>query len=104
MQWGEVSCEDRNGEIAGYIVEYSSANMFIPHTGAITVSGADNRTAVVGGLLPSTMYTISVRAQGASTSAAISSTNCSTAHPTGQRHAHMTIKSVKYQHYGNIVT
>ena len=82
MHWGEVPCEDRNGEITSYIVEYSSANTYIPHTGAVIVSGADNRTVVVGGLLPSTTYTMSVRVQGAPVSMSISS-NLATIQPTG---------------------
>ena len=81
MQWGEVLCEDRNGEITGYIVEYSSTSL--SHSGTLTVSGADTRAAVLGGLLPSTTYTITVRAQGAPTTASVSGSNA-TAHPTGQ--------------------
>ena len=81
MQWGEVSCEDRNGEITGYIVEYSSTRP--SHSGTLTVSGADTRTAVLGGLLPSTTYTIAVRAQGAPTTASASEYRA-TSRPTGQ--------------------
>ena len=80
MQWGEVPCEDRNGEITGYIVEYSSTSP--SHSGTLTVSGADTRTAVLGGLLPSTTYTIAVRTQGAPTTASVSGSNA-TARPTG---------------------
>ena len=82
MQWGEVPCEDRNGEITGYIVEYSSTYS-LSRTGTLTVSGADTRTAVLGGLLPSTTYTIAVRAQGAPTTASVSD-NRATTRPIGQ--------------------
>ena len=85
MQWGEVPCEDRNGEITGYIVEHVRTNSALsrfPNNGRVTISGADTRTAVVGGLLPNTMYTISVRAQGAPRSTSISG-NQSTTLPTG---------------------
>ena len=62
VQWTEVSCSDRNGEITGYTVEYSST---IPPT-ADTMSGSSSRELVVGGLLPRTSYTFTVRAEGAS--------------------------------------
>ena len=35
-----------------------------PHTNTVTVSGSSNTRLVVGGLLPRTNYTFSVRAQG----------------------------------------
>ena len=66
-QWTELPCSDRNGEITGYTVEYSS-NTLSPHTNTVTVSGSSNTSLVVGGLLPSTSYTFSVRAQGATDS------------------------------------
>ena len=81
VQWGEVSCEDRNGEITGYRVEYNSTSP--SHSGILTVSGADTRTAVLGGLLPSTTYTITVRAQGAPTAASVSDVRATT-RPIGQ--------------------
>ena len=81
VQWGEVLCEYRNGEITGNIVEYNSTSP--SHSGTLTVSGADTRTAVLGGLLPSTTYTIAVRAQGAPTIASVSD-NRATTRPTGQ--------------------
>ena len=46
-----------------YIVEYSSTAPSY-HTNAVTVSGSSNTKLVVGGLLPRTNYTFSVRAQG----------------------------------------
>ena len=62
VQWGEVPCEDRNGEITGYMVQYTADNP--PHTGTMAVSGMDNRMAVVSDLLPRTSYNILVRAEG----------------------------------------
>ena len=62
VQWGEVPCEDRNGEITGYTVQYTADNP--PHTGTMAVSGMDNRMAVVSNLLPRTSYSILVRAEG----------------------------------------
>ena len=61
-------------------MEYSSTSP--SHSGTLTVSGADTRTAVLSGLLPSTTYTITVRAQGAPTTASVSD-NRATARPTG---------------------
>ena len=78
MQWGEVPCEDRNGDITGYIVEYSSTSP--SHSGSVT---ADTSTTVLGDLLPSTTYTIAVRAQGAPTTASVSD-NRATTRPNGQ--------------------
>ena len=67
VQWRELLCSDRNGEITGYTVEYSFTTP-PPHTNTVTVSGSSNTRLVVGGLLPRTNYTFSVRAQGANMS------------------------------------
>ena len=76
-----MPCECRNGEITDYIVEYNSTSP--SHHGTLTVSGADNRTTVVGGLLPSTTYTISVRAQGAPTADSVNKSRA-TSRPIGE--------------------
>ena len=60
VQWTELPCSDRNGEIIGYTVEYSSTTP--PHTSSVNVSGSN---LVVGDLIPRTSYTFRVRAQGA---------------------------------------
>ena len=39
VQWGEVTCEDRNGEITGYTVQYTADDP--PHTGTMAVSGVE---------------------------------------------------------------
>ena len=75
VQWTEIPCSDRNGEITGYTVEYSSAT---PTTN--TMSGLSSRELVVGGLLPRTSYTFTVRAEGASHS---TSATTFTSTPTG---------------------
>ena len=80
VQWTELPCSDRNGEITGYTVEYSSTTP-PPHTNTVTVSGSSNTRLVVGGLLPRTSYTFSVRAQGAATAR---SGTMFTATPTGE--------------------
>ena len=80
VQWGEISCSERNGEITGYTVEYSSTDP--PHNGSLTVFGV-SRTLVVGDLIPRTSYSFQVRAQEASSSSSVSGT-ANTATPTGQ--------------------
>ena len=64
VQWMELPCSDRNGEITGYTVEYSSTTS-PPRTNTVTVSGSSNTRLVVSGLLPRTNYAFRVRAQGA---------------------------------------
>ena len=67
MQWTEIPCEDLNGkDITGYTVEYSST---IPLTNTTkNVDAVSPLELVVGGLLPRTSYTFTVRAEGASNS------------------------------------
>ena len=72
VQWTEVPCSERNREITGYTVEYNSMVVAVPDP--------SNRRLVVGGLLPRTSYTFSVRAQGASDSQSATS---STTTPAG---------------------
>ena len=62
IQWVELSCQDSNGEIVGYIVEYSSNSP--PHSNEVFVAVSNNTRLVVDGLLPRTSYTFSVRAVG----------------------------------------
>ena len=76
VQWTEVPCSDRNGEITGYTVEYSSTTP--PTTN--TMSGSSSRELVVGGLLPRTSYTFTVRAEGGPRS---TSATTFTSTPTG---------------------
>ena len=72
VQWTELPCTDRNGEVTDYTVEYNSMT--------VTASGSNNRRLVVGSLLPRTSYTFRVRADGASDS---QSATQKTATPTG---------------------
>ena len=58
IQWGEVECIDRNGEIAGYSVRYSGGGSINTRS----VSGGDTRQTTISGLTPSTDYTIIVAA------------------------------------------
>ena len=77
VQWTEVPCSDRNGEITDYTVEYSSTTP--PTTN--TTSGSSSRELVVGGLLPRTSYTFTVRAGDSNSTSASATTFTST--PTG---------------------
>jgi hypothetical protein len=78
ISWTELPCNDRIGQITGYTVEYSSATP--PHTNTVNVSGSSNTRLVVGGLLPRTSYTFSVRAHGAPNARRVTTF---TATPTG---------------------
>ena len=59
IQWGELPCLERNGEITGYIVEAR-----ISGTRIITVNINDGsaREATVSELTPSTEYTVTLQA------------------------------------------
>ena len=63
VQWTELPCGDRNREVTGYTVQYSSTKPL--YTNTVAVSGSRNTRLVLGGLLPRTNYTFSVMAQGA---------------------------------------
>ena len=60
VQWGRVSCIDRNSEITGYTVRYGQ-------TGSTTtvmesVSGTSDRMFTASGLIPLTDYSFEVAA------------------------------------------
>ena len=55
VQWGEVLCPQRNGEITGYTV----TGGMVEGTASVDV---DARQATISGLTPSTQYTVSVAA------------------------------------------
>ena len=78
VEWTEIPCEDINGgNITGYTVEYSSTT---PFTANITTVSVSTMKLVVGGLLPRTNYTFSVRANEVSQS---TSNSTFTSTPTG---------------------
>ena len=58
VQWGEVPCDDRNGEITGYTAQ-AVRNEVVK--GTMDVAG-DTREATFSGLSPSTWYTVQVAA------------------------------------------
>ena len=57
VQWGEVNCIDRNGEITGYMVQYREVG-----TTESRRDTASDTVATITGLKPSTRYTIEVAA------------------------------------------
>ena len=59
VQWEEVPCLDRNGEITGYQVVTANSQGMTVGTADVDVA---NRQATISGLTPSTTYTVSVAA------------------------------------------
>ena len=59
VQWGEVPCMDRNGEITGYTVEVSLSGMVVRTE---NVNDGSARKGTVSGLTPATEYTVTVAA------------------------------------------
>ena len=59
VQWGEVPCLQRNGEITGYTVTATNSDGMEEGTASVDV---DARQATISGLTPSTQYTVSVAA------------------------------------------
>ena len=59
VQWGEVPCLDRNGEITGYTVNVTLSGMVVATE---NVNDGSAREATVSGLTSSTQYTVTVAA------------------------------------------
>ena len=59
VQWGEVPCMDRNGEITVYTVEVTLSGMVVATE---NVNDGSARRGTVSGLTPSTEYTVTVAA------------------------------------------
>ena len=60
VQWGEVDCIHRNGDITGYTVRYEVQGNGSTQTA--TVSGGGSTQIIISGLTPSTNYSIEVAA------------------------------------------
>ena len=69
VQWGEVPCIDRNGEITGYIVEARISGTLIR---TVNVNDGSAREATVSGLNPTTAYTVTVAAVNSADSGSFS--------------------------------
>ena len=59
VQWGEVPCMDRNGEITGYTVDATLSGGMVIATENVDGSA---RRGTVSGLNPTTAYTVTVAA------------------------------------------
>ena len=59
VQWGEVPCTHRNGEITGYTVNATLSGMVVAIE---NVNGGSARRGTVSGLNPSTEYFVLVAA------------------------------------------
>ena len=59
LQWGEVACLERNGDITGYTVTAANSDGVVKGTARVNV---DARQATISELTPSTQYTVSVAA------------------------------------------
>ena len=59
IQWGEVPCLQRNGEITDYTVTVTNSDGMEEGTASVDV---DARRATIYGLTPATQYTVSVAA------------------------------------------
>ena len=58
VQWGPVNCIDRNGDITGYIVQYTGGGS----VQMISVPGIDTTMTTITSLIPSSTYSIGVAA------------------------------------------
>ena len=58
IQWDELPCLERNGEITGYIVEARTSGTLIR---TVNIDDGSAREATVPGLNPSTEYTFSLQ-------------------------------------------
>ena len=76
VQWGEVPCMDRNGEITGYIVEVTLSGMIVATE---NVNDGSARRGTVSGLTPSTQYTVSLQAVNSAGSGPFSGISIETA-------------------------
>ena len=58
VSWDEVPCSGRNGPITGYSLTYASITPNISFS--VNITGGDNRTHTLTGLLPYTYYNVSI--------------------------------------------
>ena len=76
VQWGEVPCLHRNGEITGYIVEVTLSGMVVATE---NVNDGSARRATASGLNPSTEYFVLVAAVNSADTGPFSGTPITTA-------------------------
>ena len=62
VQWGHVSCIDRNSEITGYTVRYGQTGSTTTVMESVSGTSDSDRMLTASGLLPRTSYTFEVAA------------------------------------------
>ena len=60
VSWNEVPCSGRNGPITGYYLTYTNITSNTSYN--VNITGGDNRTHHLTGLVPYTNYAVSIRA------------------------------------------
>ena len=73
VQWGEVPCLDRNGEIIGYTVEVTLSGM------VVATENVNDGSGTVSGLNPSTDYVVLVAAVNSAGTGSFSGISITTA-------------------------
>ena len=58
VSWDEVPCNGRNGPITGYYLTYTYTTSNTSYT--VNITGGDNRTHNLSGLMLYTNYTVSI--------------------------------------------
>ena len=62
VQWGRVSCTDRNSEITGYTVRYGQTGSTTTVMESVSGTSDSDRMFTASGLIPRTSYTFEVAA------------------------------------------
>ena len=62
VQWGRVSCIDRNSEITGYTVRYGQTGSTTTVMESVSGTSDSDRVFTASGLVPRTSYTFEVAA------------------------------------------
>ena len=62
VQWGRVSCIDRNSEVTGYTVRYGQTGCTTTVMESVSATGDSDRIFTASGLIPRTSYTFQMAA------------------------------------------
>ena len=62
VQWGRVSCIDRNSEITGYTVRYGQTGSTTTVMESVSGTSDSDRMFTASGLIPRTNYTFEIAA------------------------------------------
>ena len=85
VQWGRVSCIDRNSEITGYTVQYGQTGSSTTVMESVSGTSDSDRMFTLTGLIPRTSYTFEVAAVSSETIGHFnSSATVATAIPSGK--------------------